>query len=91
MGWIVACFCGNTYTTPPNRCEVCGGSIDPFPAPTNGARRPPDERDADDAQNAHEDPDSRQDLLSLVTGLAGRSTVGEGAGCCTQQDHLVAP
>ena len=27
MGWIVACFCGNTYTTPPNRCEVCGGSV----------------------------------------------------------------
>ena len=55
MGWIVACFCGNTYATPPNRCEVCGGSIDAFPAPTNSARRPPGERDADDAQNAHED------------------------------------
>ena len=55
MGWIVACFCGNTYTTPPNRCEVCGGSIHAFPAPTNGARRPPRERDADDAHNAHED------------------------------------
>jgi len=47
-------FLRQYYTTPPNCCEVCGGSIDPFPAPTNGARRPPDERDADDAQNAHE-------------------------------------
>jgi hypothetical protein len=24
MSWTVACFCGNVYTTPPDRCELCG-------------------------------------------------------------------
>jgi hypothetical protein len=29
MSWTVACFCGNVYTTPPDRCEVCGRSTEP--------------------------------------------------------------
>jgi hypothetical protein len=28
MSSIVACFCGNVYTAPPERCDVCGCSID---------------------------------------------------------------
>lgn len=28
MSWTVACFCGNVYFAPPDRCEVCGRSID---------------------------------------------------------------
>ena len=28
MSWTVACFCGNVYAAPPDRCEVCGRSID---------------------------------------------------------------
>lgn len=28
MSWTVACFCGNVYTAPPERCDVCGCSID---------------------------------------------------------------
>lgn len=28
MTWTVACFCGNVYTAPPDRCAVCGQSID---------------------------------------------------------------
>ena len=29
MTSTVACFCGNLYTAPPDRCEVCGRSIEP--------------------------------------------------------------
>ena len=28
MSWTVACFRGNVYAAPPDRCEVCGSSID---------------------------------------------------------------
>jgi hypothetical protein len=28
MSWTVACFCGNVYLAPPDRCAVCGCSID---------------------------------------------------------------
>jgi hypothetical protein len=28
MSWTVACFCGNVYIAPPDRCDVCGCSID---------------------------------------------------------------
>gem|GEM_PF-6771371 len=28
MSWTVACFCGNVFTTPPDRCEVCGRAVD---------------------------------------------------------------
>ena len=28
MSWTVACFCGNVYAAPPDRCEVCGCSIE---------------------------------------------------------------
>jgi hypothetical protein len=27
MSWTVACFCGNVYAAPPDRCEICGRSI----------------------------------------------------------------
>lgn len=26
MTWTVACFCGNVYCAPPNRCEACGNT-----------------------------------------------------------------
>ena len=51
MSWTVACFCGNTFTTPPNRCEVCGESVEEFVAPSPRPRIA-DERDADTAPNA---------------------------------------
>jgi hypothetical protein len=28
MRWTVACFCGNVYTAPPDRCNVCHISLD---------------------------------------------------------------
>lgn len=28
MSWTVACFCGSVYAAPPNRCAVCGSSVD---------------------------------------------------------------
>jgi len=28
MSWTIACFCGNTYAAPPDRCPVCGSTID---------------------------------------------------------------
>lgn len=38
MSWTIACFCGNIYTAPPDRCAVCGSTIeDAAPCPTAGA------------------------------------------------------
>ena len=28
MSWTVACFCGNVYTAPPDRCEVCASTVE---------------------------------------------------------------
>jgi hypothetical protein len=28
MNWTVACFCGNVYSAPPDRCEVCGSTLE---------------------------------------------------------------
>ena len=28
MSWTIACFCGNIYTAPPDRCAVCGRTIE---------------------------------------------------------------
>jgi hypothetical protein len=28
MRWTVVCFCGNVYTAPPDRCNVCHVSLD---------------------------------------------------------------
>ncbi|MGH2867209.1 MAG: hypothetical protein ACRDNK_06515 [Solirubrobacteraceae bacterium] len=28
MSWTVACFCGNVYTAPPDRCDACGSTLD---------------------------------------------------------------
>jgi hypothetical protein len=27
MTWTVACFCGNVYTAPPARCDVCNRTL----------------------------------------------------------------
>jgi|KBSMisStandDraft_5_1062788.scaffolds.fasta_scaffold15360_4 hypothetical protein len=38
MSWTVACFCGNVYTAPPNRCDECGCTlVDCAPSPTASA------------------------------------------------------
>jgi hypothetical protein len=28
MSWTIACFCGNVYTAPPDRCDACGSALD---------------------------------------------------------------
>lgn len=28
MSWTIACFCGNVYTAPPDRCDTCGSTLD---------------------------------------------------------------
>jgi hypothetical protein len=28
MSWTVVCFCGNVYIAPPDRCEVCGSTVE---------------------------------------------------------------
>jgi hypothetical protein len=28
MSWTIACFCGNVYTAPPDRCDACGSTIE---------------------------------------------------------------
>jgi len=38
MNWTVACFCGNVYTAPPNRCDECGCTFgEPAPSPAASA------------------------------------------------------
>ena len=38
MSWTIACFCGNIYTAPPDRCAVCGTTIeDAAPHPNAAA------------------------------------------------------
>lgn len=38
MSWIVACFCGNVYTAPPDRCDECGCTFgESAPSPTASA------------------------------------------------------
>jgi hypothetical protein len=27
MNWTVACFCGNVYTAPPARCDLCNRTL----------------------------------------------------------------
>ena len=39
MTWTVACFCGNVYTAPPDRCDACGSTLSyvaPGDTPTRG-------------------------------------------------------
>jgi hypothetical protein len=37
MSWSIACFCGTIYTAPPDRCPVCGSTVDRVsPRPTAG-------------------------------------------------------
>jgi hypothetical protein len=60
MSWTVACFCGTVYTTPPNRCDICGRSIGEFAPPTI---RP---RIADElAANELDNPQGRADSGGL--------------------------
>jgi hypothetical protein len=28
MSWTIACFCGNVYTAPPDRCAACDRTLD---------------------------------------------------------------
>lgn len=38
MNCTVACFCGNVYTAPPNRCDECGCTFgESAPSPTASA------------------------------------------------------
>ena len=38
MSWTIACFCGNVYTAPPDRCDACGSTLDQAATrPTAGA------------------------------------------------------
>jgi hypothetical protein len=32
MTWTVACFCGNLYAAPPNRCDACGRTVEAPPS-----------------------------------------------------------
>jgi len=48
MAWTIACYCGNLYTAPPNRCEICGSSLEPSAstgADADDYREPVDLRD----------------------------------------------
>lgn len=39
MTWTVACFCGNVYSAPPDRCDACGTTLSdeaPGDTPTRG-------------------------------------------------------
>ena len=49
MAWTIACYCGNVYTAPPDRCEICGTTLEP--SASTGAdedsRRPADVGDVD--------------------------------------------
>lgn len=50
MAWTIACYCGNVYTAPPDRCEICGSALES--SASNGAdaynyRQPADLRDVD--------------------------------------------
>jgi hypothetical protein len=44
MSWTVACFCGNNYTAPPERCGACGRTL-----PNTAPRRAPTRRRANAA------------------------------------------
>jgi len=51
MAWTIACYCGNVYTAPPDRCEICGSTLERNAS--NGAdadnyRQPVDLPDVDD-------------------------------------------
>jgi hypothetical protein len=35
MAWTIACYCGNVYSAPPDRCEICGSTLEP--SASNGA------------------------------------------------------
>jgi hypothetical protein len=46
MTWTVACFCGNVYTAPPDRCDACASTLShavpgDTPNPRHGDRQRP--------------------------------------------------
>ena len=69
MTCTVACFCGNVYTAPPNRCDECGCTFgDSAPSPTASATdghalppKPPPPSDATAGGRAH-----RRDYAELM-------------------------
>jgi hypothetical protein len=38
MTWTVACFCGDVYTAPPDRCDACGSTLS-YVAPSDTPTR----------------------------------------------------
>ena len=28
MSWTIACFCGNLYAAPPDRCDACASTVE---------------------------------------------------------------
>jgi predicted ester cyclase len=42
MSWTAACFCGNVYFAPPDRCDVCGRWIDSAGSGDLAASQAPD-------------------------------------------------
>ncbi len=42
MSCTVACFCGNVYVAPPDRCDVCGRSIDSADSGDRATSQAPD-------------------------------------------------
>ena len=50
MTWTVACYCGNIYSAPPDRCTVCGCTLEPTASndtSSDGSRQPVDLRNVD--------------------------------------------
>jgi hypothetical protein len=39
MTWTVACFCGNVYSAPPDRCKACGRTLERVSADDAGTPR----------------------------------------------------
>jgi hypothetical protein len=87
MSWTVACFCGNTYTSPPNRCQVCGSSVDELDAPNIRGRiaEHPTAADAHDAykdqtrSGAHVDPVRRSTAYERYRSVSSPSALAARA------------
>ena len=65
MAWTIACYCGNVYTDPPCRCEICGSTLEPSPS-------------SDPEQDDYGQPvDLRDvDLDAVLTFARGQATPG---------------
>jgi hypothetical protein len=73
MNWTVACFCGNVYTAPPNRCDECGCTFgEPVPGPTASAA----EVRADDGLGGHlGHVEAKRPLLTLEAAASRQRAV----------------